>query len=320
MFLKLFIRILSIFGMVLMGVIAYRVRIMDKQTLRRLSVALTNFFYPALIFSTLVGTFSVAGLLKNWPLPAGAFMIMSVGYLYGIASLRFFHFRSEKEKGVFLFQSTISNYSFLPLPIVLMFWGTAGAAALILSALGSEIAVWTIGVLGLTGNRFRKESLKHLLNVPVFAIILSFIIIVIAGVPGLSSSLFLANRVSWEIGSSLMSVIDMFGKATVPISMFVVGGWMADLKPGHFFNAKQLYLAALRLIIIPASVIGLLRFFPSEGYIRTILGVVAVMPTALASVILSEVYGGDTEFAAAGVFITHLFSLITIPLWLTLFL
>ena len=51
-----------------------------------------------------------------------------------------------------------------------------------------------------------------------------------------------------------------------------------------------------------------------------VLLVVAIMPSAVSSVPLSETYGSDSKFAASAVLTTHVFSLITIPLWLTLFL
>ncbi|GEM_PF-1392703 len=39
----------------------------------------------------------------------------------------------------------------------------------------------------------------------------------------------------------------------------------------------------------------------------------------MVSVTLAELYDRDPEFAAAVVFFTHVFSLVTIPVWLHLF-
>jgi predicted permease len=41
------------------------------------------------------------------------------------------------------------------------------------------------------------------------------------------------------------------------------------------------------------------------------------MPAAIASVMLSDMYKADSEFAASAVLLTHVASLVTIPLWLT---
>ena len=47
-----------------------------------------------------------------------------------------------------------------------------------------------------------------------------------------------------------------------------------------------------------------------------ILAVVAVMPAAVASLVFSERFGGDSDFIAATLLITHLGAIVTIPLLL----
>lgn len=276
----------------------------------------TNFFYPALIFTSLVGSFTLKGLAENWFLPAGALLIMSTGYILGVVVYRFIKFSSGKEKNQFLFQCTINNYSFLPLPIVYMLWGNTGVAALIFSSLGSELAVWTLGVFALTGNRFRKENLKNLLSVPIISILFAVAFMAIrdyAGPPSVSPFLK-------EAGISFFSALDMLGKGTIPVAMFVVGSRMAELKPHHLFTLRQGFVVALRLMVIPGIAALFLHLLPFPQETRLILLVVATMPSAVASVVLSEVYNSDTEFAASCVLTTSLFSLLTIPLWLSLFL
>ena len=320
MFIKLFVRILAIFSMIAMGALARKLRIIDANSTRKMARIITNFFYPALIFSYLVSNFSLGSLIRNWTLPAGALMIMYTGYLIGLLFSKLIPFSKEKERHVFLFQSTINNYSFLPIPIILMLWGNAGVAKLIFSTLGSEIAVWTIGIFALTGNKFKRENLRHLLSVPMLAIFFTIFVIIIKAWAVSANYVLNQNGILAEIGNSFMTSFDIFGKGTIPLAMFVVGSRISELTTKHLFVMKQVYLTLLRLIIIPAVITLLLFLLPFENSIRLILLVVAIMPCAIASVVLSEVYDADVEFAASGVLITHLFSLITIPLWLFLFL
>ena len=316
MFIKLFIRILAIFGMMAAGILARRLNMVSRKTASQMSRITTNFFYPALIFTSLVSNFTLKGLVTNWVLPAGTLLIMSLGYITGIISLRFIKFQGDKEKNQFLFQCTINNYSFLPLPIVLMLWGSTGVAGLIFSTLGSELSVWTLGIFALTGNRLRKDSAKNLLSVPMMAIVASIIAIAVK-----DTGVFLTSgSILREIGNSFFSVVDIFGKGTIPVAMFIAGSRMADLKPHHLFTSLQGYVISLRLLVIPAITVTALSVLPFPVETRNILFVVAAMPSAIASVVLSEVYNSDTEFAASCVLTTHLFSLLTIPLWLSFFL
>ncbi|MCM8761892.1 MAG: AEC family transporter [Candidatus Omnitrophica bacterium] len=315
MFIKLFIRILAIFGMIAAGVLARKLNMLTKDTASQMSRITTNFFYPALIFTYLVSNFSLKGLAENWVLPFGTLTIMASGYITGNIFSRFTAFKDEKEKGQFLFQCTINNYSFLPLPFALLLYGNSVVAYLIFSTLGSEISVWTMGIFALTGNKFRRDSVKNLLSVPMIAIVFSIIVIAIRDM-----CTYNCPWIIRETGTSFFSVIDIFGKGTIPVAMFIAGSRMADLKVHHLLTTLQGYVITLRLLLIPAISATVLYLLPFPAEARNILLVVAVMPSAIASVVLSEVYNSDTEFAASSVLTTHLFSLLTIPLWLSFLL
>jgi len=71
-------------------------------------------------------------------------------------------------------------------------------------------------------------------------------------------------------------------------------------------------------MVIPAACVLALRFLPFSAEARNVLTVVAIMPTSVASVALSDFFKADTEAAASSVLLTHVFCIFTIPLWLTL--
>lgn len=317
MFSSLFLRILSVFVLIFFGGLARKTGIIDAGATTRLAGAVKNFFYPALIFHALFNNFTASELAENYLLPAGALMFMAAGYLIGLASARFLRFRDSKERGSFLFQCAINNYSFLPLPIILMLWGEHAVAMLIFSTLGSEIAVWTFGVFALCGNRFRRDSLKNLLSAPLISIIAAVAAILLRDY--FSGSALFEHHFAAEAGASLMAAAEMLGGATIPLAMFIVGSRIFVLQSHHVFAFKQLCVAALRLVIIPAAGISLFFLLPLSEEMRLVLIMVAVMPSANASVVLAEVYSSDADFAASSVLITHIFALVTIPLWLSFF-
>lgn len=319
MFISLFIRILSIFFMIGFGVLARKKLWVDSSATTQMSKVVVNFFYPALIFSALIQSFHFNSLLENWALPVGTLIIMSIGFSFGYLVRRLLQFKDSREANQFLFQTTINNYSFLPLPIILMLWGERGVAQLIFSTLGSELSVWTLGIVALTGKKFGRESVKNFLSVPMAAILLAILVIFLRDNlpwgPALSGVGFL-----YELSSSFMSMLSLFGGATIPLSMFLVGTRMAVLKPEHLFTFKQAIVIFLRLLIIPAAALLIIFRLPFASDVRLILLVVAVMPSAMASVVIGEVYNSDTEFAASCILTTHVVSVLTIPIWLSLFI
>jgi len=308
-----FVRLLAVFSMVLMGVLARRRGWLDATGTRQVSMLVTNVLYPALIYASLVQTFTLRALAANWTLPAGAVMIMLTGFCVGLAAAWLLRFRDERERRAFRFQCTINNYVFLPMPLVLIYWGAPGVALLVFSTVGSELAVWTLGVVALTGNRLHWRALKHLVSMPMAAIGAAVLTLALVEATGWQ----VPEAGFWgDLRKALLAVLDMVGKGTVPLAMMVAGSRMADLHPRHLVRTPQLAVVLLRLVAVPAAAVLLLQFLPFAAEARQVLTVVAVMPSAIASVMLSEIYDADSEFAAAAVLLTHAVALVTIPLWL----
>ncbi len=314
---SIFLRIAAVFLMMGAGAVVRSRRLLDAESTTRLSRLVVVLFYPALIYATLVSTFTFRDLLRHWPLPAGALLIMCTGFLAGSAGARLLGFGSEKERRTFHFQCTINNYSFLPLPIILLLSGDTGVGGLIFSTVGSEIAVWTLGMIALTGVGLRRSSLRHLLTPPMFAILAAIGTLAVAEFAG--TALPPQGRAG-EFWNALVSALGMFGKATIPLAMLVAGSRMRELRPRHLFSTPLAAVAVLRTMLVPAAAASLVFALPFSGPDREVLLVVAVMPCSLASVLLCDVYGGESDFAAASVLATHTLALVTIPLWLRVLL
>ena len=315
----IFLRLCAVFLMIAMGWIARRADYLDGNATRRLAKVQTHILYPALIYSAIVGHFTFAKLCSGWVLPAGAFGIMAIGFAIGLVFQRLQRAPASAAARGFLFQCTINNYSFLPMPLAFFFWGDAGVAALMFSTLGSEVAVWTLGVYAMTGHRLSAKTLRHLLNVPLMAVAAAVGTLALqAAVQAWGPTVSVPGPLR-EVGESLFSALEFVGRATIPMAMIIVGSRMAELRRGHLFSPLQALIAFLRLIVIPAVAILVLCLLPIPTATRAVLVLVAVMPSANASVLLSEIYEGDVDLAAAAILVTHVFSLLTIPIWLHFF-
>ncbi len=318
MFFHLFLAMLSIFLMIAVGFWARQRLWIDSQTASTLSRLTLTVFYPALIFSSLVQRFDRSSLLHSWPLPAGALMIAATGFVVGWLLTRGRRFKDTAERRTFRFQCTVNNYSFLPMPLLLMLRGEEAVAALILSSLGSEIAVWTLGIMALTGGRFNRQALRRLLNVPLTALVLALLTVwlretaMVGYLAGIA-----AGRVG-DLARTMVRAADLFGSATIPLAMMVAGCRMAELRVDHVVTSRQALLLGSRLMLIPLLAVALLFLLPLPPQMREVLLVVAVMPCAVTSVVLTQAYGGDSAFAASSVFTTQVAALLTVPLWLSL--
>jgi predicted permease len=313
------LKICSIFFMLGMGILARRRRIVNAETTLQLSNLCIRLVYPALIYASIVSNFTISKLWEHRLLPTGAFLIMALGFILGQICLAPFNFSSDRRKNAVLFQCTMNNYSFLPMPLALLFWGEQGLALLIFSTIGSEIAVWTLGIYSLKGGKFDFKELRHLLSMPMLAImaaLLTLLLQVPANAWGINP--FRLWSPVHEFGQTILSSLNLFGKATIPIAMVVAGSRTAGLNPRHMLSRDSLLVALMRLVIVPGAVATLLFWLPMSRLSRDLLLLIAVMPSAVAGVMLSDLYDSDSDFAASSVLITHLLCLITIPVWLIL--
>ncbi|MCP4482206.1 MAG: hypothetical protein GY817_05390 [bacterium] len=252
MIFNLFLKIFVLFLMMGIGVILRKQRLVDDCATKTMAGLFMKFFYPCLIFVFLVKNFTVGIIINSSILPIGVFLIMFLGYLIGYIATKFITFKNNQELRMFNFQYLLNNYSFLPLPIILMLFGESLASKHLFATLGAEVMVWTVGVLCLTGSKFDQnfwKLLKKMFSLPVLAMLFSFFVIIFM------PKLFLS-----EVGSAFFFVIETFGKATIPIAMIVAGSRLAMIKV-RVPNLKQIYLVILRLVFIPLIVFLILKHF-----------------------------------------------------------
>ncbi len=113
----------------------------------------------------------------------------------------------------------------------------------------------------------------------------------------------------------LTNTIGTIGNITTPGALLVIGISIAKQPLREMLGSAKIYLmSALRLIVLPVLIWFVLHFFLRD---QTILGVIVVtfaMPTATMVSMLADEYGSDQRAAVQGVFLTTLFSMVTIPL------
>jgi malate permease and related proteins len=262
--------------------------------------------------------FDLAGLGRFWVLPVGGFSIMLMGFGIGIVLERHIRRPAAGSENAFLFQCTINNYSFLPLPIALMLWGEAGVAGIIFSSLGSELALWTLGLFAISGRKLDMASLQRMISPPLVTIAISLLWIVLRDTLPPAAMGFLTQPTINSPAAAMQDALRMLGSATIPIAMIMAGSRMAGLHPEHLFSIDKGIVTALRLLLIPGLSVLLLTILPVSVEARRTLLLVATMPSAVASVIFAELYNEDAEFAASCILLTHIVCIVTIPLWMLL--
>ncbi len=278
------------------------------KVLSRLENAL---FVPALILVTFFDSFTVENLSKTWKIFALSFAIALLLfpiarllarlcdkdayqrniYTYGLWFANFGFMGNAVVKA--LFPAIFYEYLIFTIPLYICIYGFA-VPVLLLPADGE-------------GRSFQSTA-RSFLN-PMF------ICMLIGAAVGLSGL---------ALPEGVLSPIRVAGDCMSPIAMLLTGITVAGCDLGKVLRQKGIYLATvLRLILFPAAVIAvfsLIRavFSLSESAFFTTFATLAVcamsMPLGLNTVVIPAAYGKDTSTAAGMALVSHLCSVITIPI------
>lgn len=307
-------QILCIFGLIACGFYTRKRGIISAQGTTELSRLTTDLIYPALILTS-VTQLSAGELSENLLLPLLVMAIAFTGLGLGLLALRVLRPMPPDTARAFLFHCLINNYLFLPLPLVLFLYNERGVALLVFSSIGYELVLWTLGVILFTRGTTILQRLRQMISPPFVALVLGLVWVLLRDGLGWEPQGILA-----PVRDALFFVTKTLGQALVTFAVLVAGSRFAVLKPRTMLGGRLWLVSGIRLLLVPLIMLPLLQLIPLEPVARGILFIVAVMPSAMVSVLFSERYGGDSEFIAGALLLTHLGALVTVPVFLALYL
>jgi len=194
------------------------------------------------------------------------------------------------------------NYGFAAVPVVEVLWGTSAVAVLFVHNIGVEAAIWSIGVMLLTGERgFRW---RRLINGPIIAVVV-----------GLSLVLL---RIDHFVTGPPRTAMSMLGIGAFPLAIMMAGALIVDMVGSEKPSLKIITGSMLvRFILAPSLIILSAKFIPMAVELQQVLLVQASMPAAMGSILLAKLYGGRPAVAAQIVVGTTVVSIFTLPYIIT---
>lgn len=209
----------------------------------------------------------------------------------------------DEEKGVWVYNMIFSNNGFMGLPLALSIYGSRGMFFMAIGNVVSNFLIFSVGVRLLTWKYPVKEQIslkKMLLNNINIAVVIGFIFC-------------LGNVPVPELMGKLLGYIS---NITSGLSMIVVGLSLSRMPFREVFADKKMFLlAGLRLLLLPLALIGILKLLPGamDQTMFGILVLTAALPSSSAQSMITEQYSANVQAAARAVFLTTLFSVVTVP-------
>jgi predicted permease len=292
----IFTQVIALFLMMIIGFGARKVKILNPLMNKGLNEILVNITAPCLAITAFQFTYSSQMLAE-----AGVVGLFAVAAHVLTALLgKCFFFRLPDALGkVLRFTTIFSNCGFMGYPVIGGFFGAKGIFLTSVYVAVFNLFVWTYGVFIFTGKSDRAALRHAVFNPGVVAVFM-----------GMALFLF-----SLKLPAPLAQTLEMVGAMNTPISMIIIGSMLADLKPGALFSGWTVYYGSVvRLLVVPFLALVILKLLGVHGVLLGVCMLTVAMPAATLSVPLAELNNGDAPFASRVVFLSTIFSIVTIPL------
>lgn len=278
------------------GYIATKKNIINEEISSGFAKILTNIALPALIISSFTFTYSKDIIDK-----------IAIMFIYSIAiniitiimaKFAFKKYNKEK-KSILKFGTIFPNSGFMGLPLILEFFGQEGLLYASIFTIAYHSLLWSYGdsLLSKDGEKFNLKKLMS--NPPLVGIIIGIII-------------FLFKI---KLPYIIEEPISMFSTLTLPMAMLILGEKLTKIDIKSSIKDMNLYYGCfIKLILAPVLAFIFLRILKADPLLTGIIVVMQALPTAVVLVVLTERHRGDVDFASKFTIMSHLLSIITIPL------
>ena len=104
------------------------------------------------------------------------------------------------------------------------------------------------------------------------------------------------------------------------VAMLLAGMVVGEYKFTELLSDKKVYLTTfLRLILIPALFVSILKWIGTSEEIVTLVLIAYATPMGLNTIVYPAAYSGDTKTGASMALISNIFAVATIPLMYYIF-
>ena len=297
----------QIFLLAALGYFLIKKEILGHEGLDALSRLVIEITLPLLIFCQLIKDFSFSLYSNWWIFPLISIAITIAGLIVGSIFTGFI--RGNQHKLQFLSLVAFQNSGYLVLALVAALLPPDKLDSMFiyifLFLLGFNLVIWSLGVYILSFTRAKKFELGSLFSPPVIATIFSLALIFF----GLSQF----------VPEGLLKPLRMVGDCTLPLAMLVVGGNLASIHPGHIDKKAMPLLILAKLIILPALGLLLVIKFKLPELVGLLILMQLAVPSATTLSLIVRHYKKEDLLISQGIFLSHIVSLITLPLFLSLY-
>ncbi len=303
MFPSLLTQMAFLFSLIMAGYLLAKLGLIPENSGAVLSKLENYLFIPALVLGTFINNFTVSMLAVSGKLLLFSLAIEVIVIPISILAVRLCT-KDTYIRKIFLYGLCFSNFGFMGNALVSsMFPDIFFEYVVFTLVLWCIIYLWGVPVLlvGDGGENGIKSRLKSFVN----PMLISALVGMAAGLSGFAVPVFAVN------------VISALSDCMSPVAMLITGITVAGMDVKRVLKIRSIYLVSIiRLVIYPLIFIGgyylIGRGLPKTFVICAVASL--SMPLGLNTVVVPSAYGKDTSVASGMALVSHILSVITIPL------
>jgi malate permease and related proteins len=290
--------VLPVYLLMIAGALLRRTRILPQECDMPVMLLVYRVLLPCFILDRILGSAVLrSGSVVGWSVVLG-FGFIVVGIVIGLVVGRLIGLERGTGMRAFALSAGCQNFGFTAAPVTEILWGSGALSLLFVHNIGVEMALWSVGVMVMSGGR--RFSWRKLVNGPVCAVAVGLVLVAL----GLDD----------HVTGAVRKAMSMLGSGAFPVAILITGCTIMDLLGSEKPSWKVITGSLLvRLALAPAAMLCAAKFLPIPLGLRQVLVVQAAMPAGLTSILLARIYGGRPAVAVQVVVATTVASLVTLP-------
>lgn len=297
-------QIAYLFLLIFIGYIIIKIGVMPKNSDTVLSRLENYLFIPALVLSTFMSNFNVEKIKFYGEFFLVGSILCLIGIILAIILSKIFF----KDKKIYAYGMAFSNFAFMGNAVALAIFPDLFTEYLIF-----VLPYWIFAYLwGVPYILSEEQNEKVTIKKRLKAFINPMIISVFVGV--------LFGLINLNVPSFINKSITTLGSLMTPIAMIITGMTIAKIDVLKMLKKFSIYsLSLIRLIVFPIVGILLIKLLNISYDLSLCIIVVLSMPLGLNSIIVLNAYDKDISEASAMALISHVLSIMSIPLIFSIF-
>lgn len=281
---------------ILIGVFAYRTKMITNDNRPHFISLILNIFLPAMVFNSFKNL--TPDLLRaGFIVLIASFIIYSLTYILGYLFYRDFE---EKKRRILHYATLVNNVGLAGQPLSAGMYGDIGTFYASIYLVPHRIFMWTVGLTVLSTEKTTNQKsafLKLVRNPSIIALVLGLV----RGVFQIPLPDFI-NRSMGQLGAIVS-----------PLAAILIGSIIATIELSSLFEKGVLRFTFIRLIAIPGTVLAICKLIGLDGPLVGVLMIMTSMPAGTTTALLAQSYGLDEQLASKAIFVSTIMAVITVP-------